>query len=688
MYSISSRPTTSAVRRRLSQRLAKCGAVLALVGSSAAIPSGSAVAGSVAISTGVAGSTPPCSPSQLSAAPLQGTSEALVPAPQGGFIWQLDVTNEGSQACTISGWPSLEAVSESGAVLDAVSVQEASSAEWGQISVEPVTIAPGASAAAFIQQVEPLAGCPTNQTWGVQASSSSGGSSPITMPTSIPSPCAGSELIVSPLHPSTVEPFSVYPSAASPPAAVVPAGCPAGTLSANATGEETVGAAAVLTFTVENSSTTNCGLELPWPSVVPNAAGTPGSVGPARDFVAQSSPPVLSQFNYSGKAIISIPPGAASSFALIVPIQASSASCPSVGSVSVVFNGAGETNTGVESASVPLPSAVLVCAGTYVTPVVAGTDPVMTAPASGVTPNSDGPAGFFYGLDSSANEPISGTPFKEPMENGNDGNLGGYMGEVGDWHITMGCGAINYAWAPTAAQDANTNYYTYNDGVGTGFFWMMGGPGTDPSWDGTENEAHKWGAEQANNAAQQMSISEYSGYGAYPVLWMDIETDNGWLSTYNCSGYTGSGSFTATQRRWVMDGFWNCVSGESSSNTGGVNCTNSGTAGRLGLLPGIYSAPGFWNLDFSPSGLGSGTEEWTFQNSTKGNSSSYAPQSWTSSATVDGCIYYYNNTTNDAYFFGGQSTSSATALMWQWSGGDGCSNSWEDMDQIDTNRMS
>lgn len=82
MHSILSWPATSPVGSSLSQRIAKCGVVLALLGFSAVTPSGIAVAGAVPISTGTTDATPACSPTELSAAPLQGTAEALVPAPQ------------------------------------------------------------------------------------------------------------------------------------------------------------------------------------------------------------------------------------------------------------------------------------------------------------------------------------------------------------------------------------------------------------------------------------------------------------------------------------------------------------------------------------------------------------------------------------------------------------------------------
>ncbi len=66
-------------------------------------------------------------------------------------------------------------------------------------------------------------------------------------------------------------------------------------------------------------------------------------------------------------------------------------------------------------------------------------------------------------------------PYSEPQIGG---KYGGYIGMTGNWATWQHCGD-KVAWSDTNAADADTNFSTYHDGIGTGVYWFMGGPGVD-----------------------------------------------------------------------------------------------------------------------------------------------------------------------------------------------------------------
>ena len=92
--------------------------------------------------------------------------------------------------------------------------------------------------------------------------------------------------------------------------------------------------------------------------------------------------------------------------------------------------------------------------------------------------------------------------------------------------------------------------------------------------------------------------------------------------------------------------------------------------------PGVYSAPAIWADIFGTGSAShiSTTYEWTYTDDT--SSLKNPPVGW--------CL---RATSTCARFFGGISSSSAYALMWQWSGGGGTYNGYGDFDQIDANRQ-
>jgi hypothetical protein len=270
------------------------------------------------------------------------------------------------------------------------------------------------------------------------------------------------------------------------------------------------------------------------------------------------------------------------------------------------------------------------------------------------------PTGFWSGSDSWP-VPVSGpAPYRAP---GIGGAYGGYIGMAGSWSYWLGCHGGFIAWASANSAQANTNYTTYGQGIGTAVYWFMGGPGVDPGYNGTAAEAAAWGARQAARALANMAHEHVT----YPVVFMDIElpgvapaSDNGWNDVYTspCSGVVRiHGGVPPALSRADFNGFHDYLTAHSR------------------YKPGVYSAPAIWTQIFGTGSAASipHTYEWTYEPETP--SLSNAPHGWCLKS--GGC----------AEFFGGVTSSSAGALMWQWSGGGGVRNAIGDFNQIDASRQ-
>ena len=277
---------------------------------------------------------------------------------------------------------------------------------------------------------------------------------------------------------------------------------------------------------------------------------------------------------------------------------------------------------------------------------------------------ADSPSGFSYGTDSWPSNVELSNPYREPVL---WGPYGGYIGMAGNWARVEGCKTGNMlAWSAVDSSKANTNYTKYHDGIGTGAYWYMGGPGVDPHYNGTTTEASAWGAAQAADALGEMSRSTIT----YPVVWADIELpgiepalDNGWNSVYSspCSEHKVANSIPSTVDRAEFNGFANYITAHSSYKVG------------------VYSSAPVWNSIFGTGSSGSipNTYEWT-----------YLPETSTVDFATEPTGFCLHNSKTCAQFFGGQTSSSKYALMWQWSGGGGITNKYgTDFDQIDTARM-
>jgi hypothetical protein len=272
----------------------------------------------------------------------------------------------------------------------------------------------------------------------------------------------------------------------------------------------------------------------------------------------------------------------------------------------------------------------------------------------------DGPAGFWWGTDSSPVEVPGRAPYGMPYLGG---AYGGYIGMSGNWAYWLGCKDSSLAYSATYAAQARINYTEYSKGVGYSAYWFMGGPGVDPHYNGTTAEAAGWGASQAARALRD--IADGRGIN-YPVVWADIELpgikpakDNGWNSVYTspCSGKVREAFVPATVDRADFNGFADYITKHSHYKVG------------------VYSSPATWASIFG-TGTASwipATYEWTAEPQTA--HLSYAPHGWCLKS--GGC----------AQFFGGQTYKSKYALMWQWSGGGEVGNGVGDLDQIDSAKL-
>ena len=147
------------------------------------------------------------------------------------------------------------------------------------------------------------------------------------------------------------------------------------------------------------------------------------------------------------------------------------------------------------------------------------------------------------------------------------GAYGGYIGMTGNWANLSPTASKIVVWSATNSAQANANHADHQ-GIGTGVYYFMGGPGVDPHYNGTTSEASAWGAAQAGRALADAAKLHVT----YPVIFMDIELpggpsdytpapDNGWNSVYTapCSSVVKSGFVAASLDRADFNGFANYV---------------------------------------------------------------------------------------------------------------------------------
>lgn len=291
----------------------------------------------------------------------------------------------------------------------------------------------------------------------------------------------------------------------------------------------------------------------------------------------------------------------------------------------VLYNSAGGA---IWSSHTNVPGSFLIAQNDGNLVIYAGASPVWATYTTQDTPGS----GYWSATDSNA--PSAGRPASSPIyvEPTDTSLYGGYVAEVDTYFDDLGC-ATYRAVNSTNVADANANWATNSATMGTALYYYSGGPGADPSYNGTTSEAYAWGQRQG-----QWAVNRYSSQGpSYRtgLIFLDIDRTygDGWndVTKGNCSYTIYSYGIDPAVDRATFNGFWDYV----YYNTGQ-------------FFPGVYSSQGLWNFTFGTGSNGSipNTYEWTYENQTM---STAVPSSW--------C---YGNTC--AAFFGGTSK----AIAWQW----------------------
>ena len=223
-----------------------------------------------------------------------------------------------------------------------------------------------------------------------------------------------------------------------------------------------------------------------------------------------------------------------------------------------------------------------------------------TTPAAPSALAADSPSGFSYGTDSWPSNVELSNPYREPVL---WGPYGGYIGMAGNWARVEGCKTGNMlAWSAVDSSKANTNYTKYHDGIGTGAYWYMGGPGVDPHYNGTTTEASSVGRGPGGGRARGDEAGARS-----PIRWCGPtsscrgssrpSTTAGTASTPRPAASTRcADSVPATVDRAEFNGFANYITAHSTYKVG------------------VYSSAPVWNSIFGTGSSGSipNTYEWTY----------------------------------------------------------------------------
>jgi hypothetical protein len=284
-------------------------------------------------------------------------------------------------------------------------------------------------------------------------------------------------------------------------------------------------------------------------------------------------------------------------------------------------------------------------------------------------------AGFFWGADGNAPSPnedsgnpckSSSRPYLEPWVTDPSGGCGKFGVDYGEifayWNIPgfASCGTGD-AYNGTAIADAAANENGY--GVGPGGYYFAAGPGVDPHYDGSTNEAYNWGVTQGQYAVNNWSSHPDISSAGLPIV-IDIEEGGtqGWADiNKGCSGVTGGRPSTAVDRA-TINGIWGYINN--------------------GYYPAIYSTTGNWSTIFNGSSDGNFTDtmQWTADWGSYGTGcAQYGPLVWTQTYLDCG-----GQTSNSAAFFGGIDSGSNCTMAWQWASPD---NRQKDYDQLDANHL-
>jgi hypothetical protein len=289
------------------------------------------------------------------------------------------------------------------------------------------------------------------------------------------------------------------------------------------------------------------------------------------------------------------------------------------------------------------------------TAVAIGAGVVLVSGALGTaTASASASASYYLGSDS--NGPVAnghGYPYSVP---GTGGLYAGYGGEIGTWTNWRGCTTgTAFNLTDVRAVDADERAGAI---PGLSFYWFMAGPGADPSYNGSEAEAYRWGVRQAERVDSNYDHIVALGYTApspfTPLVYMDIEGQpepgyaNGWNEIVNhCGQITKVVVIPSAVDRSTFNGFYNTIHEDTP------------------LHPGVYSTPDFWTETFGDGTAAAipDTDEWTPVTST--GRTTPTPDDFTQGQ-------------DSATWFGGVTAAHRVAWQWTQNGGD-----WDQWDTAD-----
>jgi len=213
------------------------------------------------------------------------------------------------------------------------------------------------------------------------------------------------------------------------------------------------------------------------------------------------------------------------------------------------------------------------------------------------------------------------------------GAYGSYIGRIDS--VPDSYNNVSYS---NAANDNDNSGY----GIGSQNYFVLTGPLSDPSYNGTDAEALAYGKSQGDIALDNW-VSFYSGSSAYipgyPIIYADLE-DGG-----------GGWSSNTTLNREDFNGYFDQVHDAQE---------HLGRLGPFTIFAGAYTTADWWSTNMEGT-IGGGVFESTAQYSYSTPSSGDCASAWESPA---------GSTTHYAVFFASYSQSSACAGAWQWIAGD------------------
>jgi hypothetical protein len=581
----------------------------------------------------------------------------------GTLAWNILLRNDGKAGCSLNGWPSLSVTAAAKPV--AITSQDVSFSNLAPVGRQIVALAVGQQAVVTVQASNNTLGCQAQ--WGLTLRlPGSAGSLSGKQPAEFFGPCGGGRLQLTPFYSRSALARAITklhvaqsPSPYRTSKAAIPAPCTAQRMRmATSYGSAEHGASVDVIRLVSRGSGA-CVLAGGWPTIVLHSADGASQIAKALPGlpkgVTRSS---LVAYHRSNTVRTELPLSRGGSASIALVTQTSGPGTCHVATTATIYPGLTDTGAGL---TVKLASPVTSCGMPRVLSFLAGRPKVgkLMAAATelssgGMSPDGDGPAGFWYGTDSNSPVPYSssGGVYLMP-DSPTGGDYGGYIGELGAWNVWKGCtSGVN--WNQTGYLDAQSNYTNHSVGVGAGTYYQMAGPGREPGgYSSSATTAMNWGTSQAENA-----VSDFQQAVSFPYIFMDIEAADawGWNEGFSgpCSGTETAGSIPAAIDRDTFNGFWDYIEDDSA------------------YLPAVYEAggsgPNSWDAIFTSSETLSNTLEWTYVNET--SSLSTFPTGW----SVDGVgpVWY-------------ASAPSKCEMLWQWSGGNGQTNGIGDFDQIDGN---